>query len=273
MNWNYNTLLTFTILIAVTKVFGKDLQQPNEIGVNSRIRGNNVCYGRDGRDGPPGPMGNDGRDGKDGKDGKDGRRGLSGENGKNGVDGKDGLTGKDGKPGKDGKDGLDGKNGKNGQDGRPGNNGKDGAPGKDASPKNWKECAWKSLNDGRDNGEIKNCSFKKRSYSTYLEVTVSSSMRIYGCNGCCKRWYVTFDGVECTPVPIDVAVYMANLDGKFGDLHRPRIIKGYCKIAKAGLVNVGFRLGNCHGYGNADAYTGWNSSTRIMVEEVEPPQE
>ena len=97
-------------------------------------------------------------------------------------------------------------------------------------------------------------------------------MRIYGCNGCCKRWFVTFNGIECTPVPIDVVVYMANQDGKWGDLHRPRVLTGHCKIPKSGKVTVGFNIGNCPGRGNSDGNTGWNSSTRIMIEELNPPQ-
>ena len=97
-------------------------------------------------------------------------------------------------------------------------------------------------------------------------------MRIAYCNFCCKRWFVTFNGVECTPVPVDVVVLMENQDGNFVNLHRPRVITGHCKILKSGKITVGFNIGNCHGFGNSDGYTGWLSSTRIMIEEVNPPQ-
>ena len=109
--------------------------------------------------------------------------------------------------------------------------------------------------------------------STYLKVVVSSNMRIYNCNICCKRWFVTFDGQECAPVPIDGAVYMEHgTGGNQKDLHRPRVVRGHCKISKINKVNVALNVGNCPGFGNADAYTGWRSATRIYIEEVDEPQ-
>jgi len=192
---------------------------------------------------------------KDGRDGRDGKDGI----------GKDGI-------GKDGKDGI-GKDGRDGRNGRNGINGKDGKDGKDGVTKNWKECAWNKINDDKDNGVIKHCSFKKKSPSTYLKVFISSAMRIYNCNGCCKRWFVTFDGHECAPVPIDGVVYMEEGAGnRLNNLHRPRVIAGHCKVSKNHQINVALNVGNCHGYGNADASTGWNSSTRIYIEEVDQPQ-
>ena len=97
-------------------------------------------------------------------------------------------------------------------------------------------------------------------------------MRIFGCNSCCKRWFVTFNGAECTPVPIDVLVRVQNEDWKWGNLHRPRVITGHCKIPKSGKVTVGFNIGNCPIYGDSNGHTGWESSTRIIIEEVNPPQ-
>ena len=95
-------------------------------------------------------------------------------------------------------------------------------------------------------------------------------MRIYNCNKCCKRWFVTFNGLECTPVPIDVVVFMDLGHGK--NLLRPRVITGHCKIPKNHLINVALNVGNCPGYATWDAYTGWQSSTRIYVEEVDETQ-
>ncbi len=95
-------------------------------------------------------------------------------------------------------------------------------------------------------------------------------MRIYNCDMCCARWFITFDGAECTPVPIDGIVYMHKGIGK--EPLRPRVILGRCMIQKKGTVNVALNVGNCRGYGNVDAYTGWNSATRIYVEEIEAPQ-
>jgi len=56
------------------------------------------------------------------------------------------------------------------------------------------------------------------------------------------------------------------------NLHRPRHIEGVCEKVGRGTVRVGFWVGNCAGFGSADAQTGWNSVSRIYVEEVPPPQ-
>ena len=53
---------------------------------------------------------------------------------------------------------------------------------------------------------------------------------------------------------------------------RVRHIEGYCENIHRGVVRVGFNVGNCAGYGNADAHSGWNSVSRIVVEKVPPPQ-
>ena len=93
-------------------------------------------------------------------------------------------------------------------------------------------------------------------------------MRIYNSHKLCKRWYITFDSSECSPVPIDGIVYTETTN----DIHRSRSIIGHCKIQKSGTINVALNVGDCQGYTGGDAYTGWNSSTRIYIEEIEPPQ-
>lgn len=58
------------------------------------------------------------------------------------------------------------------------------------------------------------------------------------------------------------------------DLHRHRHIEGYCdNIAVKGQVRVGFWVGNCAGYGDANAYTGWNAFSRIVIEETSQGQQ
>jgi len=62
-----------------------------------------------------------------------------------------GVNGKDGAKGEPGAQGLPGKKGESGASGA---SGLPGTPG--LMPfKNWKECAWKNVNEGRDNGLIK----------------------------------------------------------------------------------------------------------------------
>ena len=107
-----------------------------------------------------------------------------------------------------------------------------------------------------------------------MKVVASSDMRIYGCNDCCKRWFITFDGQECSTVAIDGIVFMEFGAGtRHKNLHRPRVIRGHCRIDKQGAVNVALNVGKCkHRPKNVDAYTGWESSTRIYIEEVVAPQ-
>ena len=57
-------------------------------------------------------------------------------------------------------------------------------------------------------------------------------------------------------------------NGAKKNLHRPRHIEGACEKVHKGVVRVGFWVGNCKGYGSADALT----VSRIYVEEVPPPQ-
>ena len=60
--------------------------------------------------------------------------------------------------------------------------------------------------------------------------------------------------------------------GKTQNIHRHRHIEGYCNKVRRGQVRVGLWVGDCGGYGNADASSGWNSVSRIVIEEVQPPQ-
>ena len=121
---------------------------------------------------------------------------------------------------------------------------------------------------------LQECVFKKTSGNTELRVFWSGNLRIYNCNSCCRRWYFTFNGAECSaPAAIDGVVYMeSGTSGRRKNLHRPRHIEGVCGKIHKGTVRVGFWVGNCAGSAAADAYTGWNSVSRIYVEEVPPPQ-
>ena len=120
---------------------------------------------------------------------------------------------------------------------------------------------------------FKECIFKKASDTTGLRVFWSGDLRLYNCHDCCRRWYFTLNGSECsTPAPIDGIVYMVYGSGAKKNLHRVRHIEGVCEKIHKGTVRVGFWVGNCAGHKSADAYTGWNSVSRIYVEEVPPPQ-
>lgn len=78
----------------------------------------------------------------------------------------------------------------------------------------------------------------------------------------CNRWFFTFNGVECS-TPVDATVY-SKMKTTF---------EGYCPGINKGPVKVGLNVGSCAGYTGGDVHTGWNSVSRIIVEEVEPPKE
>ena len=106
---------------------------------------------------------------------------------------------------------------------------------------------------------------------TALHVAWIGALRNYRCTTCCKRWYFTFNGAECSaPLPIDGIVYM--WQGNTQDLHRVRHIEGHCNNIHKGKVRVGFWVGNCRAGSPGNAYTGYVSVSRIFIEEVPKAQ-
>ena len=54
------------------------------------------------------------------------------------------------------------------------------------------------------------CVFTKNFSDTALHVYWTGALKIHNCNSCCKRWYFTFNGAECSgPLPIDGVVFMS----------------------------------------------------------------
>ena len=104
--------------------------------------------------------------------------------------------------------------------------------------------------------------------STNLRVTAHSSSLITGCTYCYASWFITFDRTKCSPIPINGIAY----HGANEDVVRPHVFTGFCNIKKTGSVNVALNVGACAIHKRGDALTGWQSSTRIIVEEVQPPQ-
>ncbi|XP_028409522.1 collagen triple helix repeat-containing protein 1-like [Dendronephthya gigantea] len=185
-----------------------------------------------------------------------------------------GIPGVPGVPGSPGKNGIPGSK----EDvGPPGPAGMKGVSGEKCAPglnrclhSNWKQCTWQGSDD-KDNGLIQDCTFNKKANDSSLRVFYGGNLRIHNCNYCCKRWYFAFNSIECkNPMAIDGIFYMAR--GLKRDILRHRHIEGYCNKLPKGKVRVGFWVGNCKGYKNADAYSGWNSVSRIVIEEVPPPQ-
>ncbi|KAL9986615.1 hypothetical protein ACROYT_G000786 [Oculina patagonica] len=181
-----------------------------------------------------------------------------------GPSGIPGRNGYNGLPGRDGRDGSKGEMGLAGPPGSSGVKGDAGQNGADADHRNWKQCAWRS-EDGRDIGLIKDCVFHKKKDDTALRVVYQGNF-LLNCDNCCKRWFISFNGAECSgPLPIDVAWWMRS---KIQSDHKPGAIEGYCDNIHKGKIRVGINIGNCPSYGDANGHTGWNSVSRLMIEEV-----
>ncbi|CAB3979696.1 Hypothetical predicted protein [Paramuricea clavata] len=182
------------------------------------------------------------------------------------------IPGIPGIPGNPERDGLPGSRGLAGAKGEPGERGDDDV---DLGKSNWKQCVWKR-NDGKDTGLIQNCTFNKKYDNTSLRVFYEGTLKTSG-SYVCNRWYFTFDGppsygpgAECTkPATIDGIVHVS-ITHEYP--YRYRHIESYCNQVPKGYIRVGFWIGKCQGSSLGSGHTGWNSMSRIVIEEVPPPQ-
>jgi len=276
-------------------------------GEKGRIgkRGSQGAIGIPGKIGPRGPEGSKGEVGKKGEIGKMGARGTTGIPGNIGPRGLKGSKGDKGSMGTTGSTGIRGNIGPRGFKGLKGERGSIGRKGSKGIPvnigprgyngskgengigaegekgdaanmdprqrANWKQCAWQS-GASTDNGKIKECSFNKLHDNTALRVSYQGNAQVYS-NGKCNRWYFKFNSNECSgPLPID-SVVSNNWPGGIGNNYRNHFFEGYCENLARGTVSVELWVGKCSGYSTeGDAYTGFNSVSRIMIEEVPPSQ-
>ena len=89
----------------------------------------------------------------------------------------------------------------------------------------------------------------------------------------CNRWHFKFNGNECSgPMTIEAVVYNNWSSGRNANQLHHRSFEGYCENIPQGAVRVELWVGKCGGQTLGDAYTGWNSVSRIMIEEVSRPQ-
>ncbi|XP_046853998.1 collagen triple helix repeat-containing protein 1-like [Xenia sp. Carnegie-2017] len=131
-----------------------------------------------------------------------------------------------------------------------------------------KQCVFKNLNDDKDAGALTQvtCAFNKQKTDTSLRVTFNGNMRVVGCSsGCCRRWFITINGRECQdPATIDTQIFA---DGSV-NRHSPSTLDGFCNNIPVGTVKVGLSIAACSGFTGGNAYTGWNSVSRIVIEEL-----
>ncbi|KAM7433708.1 Collagen triple helix repeat-containing protein 1 [Porites harrisoni] len=251
----------------------KDLCQKSILGHGfPGIPGSNGMPGIPGVPGPQGPLGREGAKGQIGDKGSQGMPGPRGDRGREGPPGKSGPPGMKGIKGEPGLEGIKGDPGIVGNPGRKGEKGESAKASQASVPQtNWKQCVWKS-NINTDSGKIKDCAFNKLKSNSALKVSFQGNMRVNG-DQKCNRWYFKFNGKECCgPMTIEAAVYNDWSSGN-PNLHRHRSFEGYCENIPQGTVRVELWVGKCSS-GNAlgDAYTGWESVSRIMIEEVSRPQ-
>ena len=92
-------------------------------------------------------------------------------------------------------------------------------------------------------------------------------MRVIG-DEKCNRWYFKFNGNECSgPMTIEAVVY-SNWPSSVPNLLHHRSFEGYCENIPQGAVTVELWVGQCGSYTLGDAYTGYISVSRIIIEEV-----
>ena len=98
-------------------------------------------------------------------------------------------------------------------------------------------------------------------------------MRVEGTSVKCNRWFFKFNGNECSgPMTIEAAVYNHWPSGS-PNLHHHRSFEGYCENIPQGRVIVELWVGKClSGQTLGNAHTGWQSVSRIMIEEVSRAQ-
>ncbi|XP_067393454.1 collagen triple helix repeat-containing protein 1 [Emydura macquarii macquarii] len=186
------------------------------------------------------------------------------------------LQGPGGVPGRDGNPGINGIPGTPGIPGRDGLKGEKGECMRESIAESWtpnfKQCSWSALNYGIDLGKIAECTFTKMRSNSALRVLFSGSLRLKCKNACCQRWYFTFNGAECSgPLPIEAIIYLDQGSPELNstiNIHRTSSVEGLCEGISAGLVDVAIWVGTCADYPRGDASTGWNSVSRIIIEEL-----
>ena len=118
---------------------------------------------------------------------------------------------------------------------------------------------------------FQDCAFNKLKSDTALKVSFQGNTRVHS-NNKCNRWYFKFNGNECTgPMTIEALVYNGWSSGSPNLLHH-RSFEGYCENIPQGAVRVELWVGQCSSHTLGDATTGWNSVSRIMIEEASRPQ-
>lgn len=240
--------------------------------------------GLPGQKGEHGDLGYPGTPGVQGPPGRRGPPGLvipgpPGQPAQRGDRGEPGDRGPSGEPGatyaiKRGPKGFPGFPGIKGGPGDEGDNGRVGIKGARGGVDSWKLCTW-ILDVTKETGILKECLFQKNSRETALHVIYEGNLNIGLCEKCCKRWYFTFNDIECeNPSTID-AVMSGGLSANYPHYTYGRI-EGYCETRfPPGQVRVGLKIVNCQGFNNSKVLFQvpfYKPNGRIFVRQLAQPQ-
>ena len=118
---------------------------------------------------------------------------------------------------------------------------------------------------------FQDCAFNKLQSNSALRVSFEGNIRVYG-DVRCNRWYFKFNGNECSALMTIEAVVYNNWSYGNHHLFHHQSFEGYCENIPRGAVRVELWVGQCTSVTLGDAHTGWNSLSRIMIEEVSRPQ-
>eukprot|EP00050_Salpingoeca_kvevrii_P006242 m.288215 g.288215 ORF g.288215 m.288215 type:complete len:254 (+) comp11930_c0_seq1:1646-2407(+) len=130
----------------------------------------------------------------------------------------------------------------------------------------WTQCSFVNLNEGTDSGPIASCTFVKKSDDSVLQVTWNGDVRVV-CHGCSRRFYLLIDDRECTnPGAIDDMLHETHNDNH----HRPGYISGICRQAGGQAIPAGPHVLTLATSGSGDAFAGWTSTSRMIIEERAP---
>eukprot|EP00049_Salpingoeca_infusionum_P010280 m.174607 g.174607 ORF g.174607 m.174607 type:complete len:267 (+) comp14596_c0_seq1:51-851(+) len=129
----------------------------------------------------------------------------------------------------------------------------------------WTQCSWWSMDRGEDSGRIFRCQFKKvGGAETVLRVSYNGDARSIVSGGG-NRWQLRIDGQPCTSPggTIDNRIH----NNYNPNRHRPMTLSGFCHATGAGVLSAGNHWLEMYVDGPGDAYTGWASAARLMIQE------
>eukprot|EP00050_Salpingoeca_kvevrii_P006241 m.288214 g.288214 ORF g.288214 m.288214 type:complete len:477 (-) comp11930_c0_seq1:195-1625(-) len=136
----------------------------------------------------------------------------------------------------------------------------------------YKACPLGILDLQTDSGEIATCTFAKKYDNSVLKITWRGGIRLICPSpfNCGQRWWFTVNGQECGD-HIDGVLHENGPD----DYHRVSSLTGFCPVLEdgstlaAGTHTIKFHTGHLSGP-VGDAYTGWQSTSTIIIEEYPP---